>query len=1030
MKVTKTYQRYTQDGIFGIITSTQPKIVYLPSREIVTFCVSGAGENAVIWNLRTSEMAGLLERNSGHGPVTSIGASLSPETGDMKVGVGYSDGWINLFDAKSGEIEAHFRAGRTQVSCIQMKNEVLVCASDSDLNVLDIVSGTGSRLKGHRGIVTCLALIRNSEVLVSSAQDSFIKFWDLKNQHCFATLTGHSGPVWSFAFAQNESLLCSGSADSLIRVWGIKHIDRATFLSQSVPESVEETDPASLSQVIPLSEHQSLISTEFLGHVQRTGSRRVHTLKFDLTGTVLFCQSFERILEIFRLLDEEAKTKRLRKKIKKAKDKGLPTSEIKLEVNDILRPVLRVDLAVKPASLDCLGISPVWKNGSVQHNRLRFVCALKNNSVAELEAILPSGGITKPQSVQLTTKKVQKPPAVRVVNRIIAAGHRSIPIACCLTSDALGIFSLAQGEAKLWSRKSLACLATLQWHNIELDNTDQDPEDIDMEAEKSVQQRPTRASAIALAPGDRHVVIGFESGHILLFDVNSKSLRQNISGAHAGAVRGLSLSGDKKGIVSGGADKQVGFYVFDLKTSPGKPPGLCLVQSRAKETVADQITCLACSPDNRLIVIGLANFHIDVFFADSFKRIHSLYGHASPVTCVDVSSDSRLVITGSADKAVRLWELQFGNCQRRFTSHMDPVTSVRFIPYTPLAVSADMGGIIKQWDVSKLREVATLKGHTGGVTCLSTAATNAAFLANKFGEGQKGWGENRSKGHGRRNLEEDTEEEDEWNELYGGLIVSGGRDFSIRVWAESEDLLVLEEEAELAREAEEDEELVKSEAVVAGAMPSEASETGLLGRPTVNTRDAADMLMEAMDIYDQESAKCREAAKGRTVPPPHPIMTAKGFDSPEKFLLSTLATLRAPSNRLGGGGAGLEHALGAITTEHARRLLPHLVSWLSRGWEVELVGRALRHLVTLHFGLFATSEDARESLELSRQARWKELSHVKSLIGMNLAGLNHIKKKIEESQEAVLFQELLLERDKRSQRQKAKRSRMALILPG
>ncbi|CAL8087743.1 unnamed protein product [Calicophoron daubneyi] len=51
-------------------------------------------------------------------------------------------------------------------------------------------------------------------------------------------------------------------------------------------------------------------------------------------------------------------------------------------------------------------------------------------------------------------------------------------------------------------------------------------------------------------------------------------------------------------------------------------------------------------------------------------------------------------------------------------------------------------------------------------------------------------------------------------------------------------------------------------------------------------------------------------------------------------------------------------------------------------------------------------------------------------IRINLTGLNHIKKKIEESQEAALFRELLLERDKRSQRQKSRRSRMALILSG
>lgn len=139
----------------------------------------------------------------------------------------------------------------------------------------------------------------------------------------------------------------------------------------------------------------------------------------------------------------------------------------------------------------------------------------------------------------------------------------------------------------------------------------------------------------------------------------------------------------------------------------------------------------------------------------------------------------------------------------------------------------------------------------------------------------------------------------------------------------------------------------------------------------------ADMLMEAMDVYDEELAKQRQAVQGKPVAPPHPLMLARGTDSPERFLLSSLAALRAPATRLGGGGAGLEHALGAITTAHARRLLSRLADWLSMGWEVELVGRAMRHLVTLHFGLIVNSAELRDVLHQSREARLNRLSKTK-----------------------------------------------------
>uniref|UniRef100_A0A183AZ24 Utp12 domain-containing protein n=1 Tax=Echinostoma caproni TaxID=27848 RepID=A0A183AZ24_9TREM len=482
-------------------------------------------------------------------------------------------------------------------------------------------------------------------------------------------------------------------------------------------------------------------------------------------------------------------------------------------------------------------------------------------------------------------------------------------------------------------------LATLNWKvEPQSSSADQTTDETTSVANKSL---PSKASAFVLAPGDRHVIIGFESGHLVLFDVSSKTIRQSINNAHEGAVRGLALTGDKKGFVSGGSDKQVAFYNFDLSVPEFGPPTLCLNESRSKETAADQITCLSVSPNNRLLVLGLVNFHVDVYFADSFK------------------------------------------------------------------------------------------GHDGSITGISAVATNAAFLARSSAHQTANNATKRGKKGKSQAMELDEDDlDDEFEDLCGGVIASCGRDFSVRIWTESEELLILEEQEQLAREAAEDEELVRSEAVIPGAVPTEASETGLLGRPTPNTRDAADMLMEAMDIYDQEIIKQQQAARGKQVAPPHPLMLARGTDSPERFLLSSLAALRAPSTRLGGGGAGLEHALGAITTEHAKRLLPRLADWLSKGWEVELVGRAIRHLVTLHFGLIVTCSEMREVLHQSREARLNTMGQVKSLIGTNLAGLNYLKKKIEDNNQATLFEELLGERDRRIRKQKAKRNKLALLIPG
>ncbi|CAH8652577.1 unnamed protein product [Heterobilharzia americana] len=268
MKVTHTYQRYKPRATYGIIASDSSKVH-------------------------------IFSRESGCSPITCVKASGTSDV-DSRVAVGYADGLVNIVNMKTGDVEVHFRAGRTRVTSMDLQSDLLVCAADSEINVFDVVSGSGTRMKGHHGIITRLMILLVRHILISSAQDSFIKFWDLKAQHCFATLTGHPGPVWDFALTHQDELLVSGSNDQNLRVWRINYVD---------PVSGNDSYGTRTSETAP-----------FLGCVQRSGVRRVHCLAFDPTGTYLLCQSFDRNVEIFQLLDAEAKAKRLRKKTKKAKE--------------------------------------------------------------------------------------------------------------------------------------------------------------------------------------------------------------------------------------------------------------------------------------------------------------------------------------------------------------------------------------------------------------------------------------------------------------------------------------------------------------------------------------------------------------------------------------------------------------------------------------------------------------------------------------------------------------------------------------
>ena len=63
-----------------------------------------------------------------------------------------------------------------------------------------------------------------------------------------------------------------------------------------------------------------------------------------------------------------------------------------------------------------------------------------------------------------------------------------------------------------------------------------------------------------------------QSGHLQLFDVGSSQLLEEIE-AHEGAVWGLSLTPDKRGVISGSADKTVKFWEFELTSPDERTPG-------------------------------------------------------------------------------------------------------------------------------------------------------------------------------------------------------------------------------------------------------------------------------------------------------------------------------------------------------------------------------------------------------------------------------------------------------------------------
>lgn len=192
-------------------------------------------------------------------------------------------------------------------------------------------------------------------------------------------------------------------------------------------------------------------------------------------------------------------------------------------------------------------------------------------------------------------------------------------------------------------------------------------------------------------------------------------------------VYGLAMRPDGKGFCSGGGDKYVKFWDFEIK-------GTVLVASLTRQLLLPRdILCLAYSPTKQakklLIAIGLLDGTIKLLYDDSLKFFLSLYGHKLPVLCLDISDDCTLLVSGSADKTVKIWGLDFGDCHRSLLAHEDSVSSIKFQANTHYFFTSGKDGNIKYWDADRFECILLLSGHKGAVWGLALSIESSTLLS-------------------------------------------------------------------------------------------------------------------------------------------------------------------------------------------------------------------------------------------------------------------------------------------------------------
>lgn len=916
MGLTKQYLRYLPAGNLNIIASQNCNVVFVTLEgQEGRFVAAGASEHVYIWDLRLGEKAQVLSGEKSD--VTHLAASPNKR----HIAVGYADGSIKTFDLRSGENISILVGHRSEITALAYDpsgHRLASGSKDTDIILWDVVAETGiCRLVGHKGIITALSFMKDHNILISSSKDTFVKFWDLDTEHNFRTLVGHGSEVWGLVLVKDDKYLITGCSDNELRVWKIFFLDPSELEISNKLKTITLDDNETTDTNYPL-------KCEKVGTITRAGKGRLVSLRTDFTGRVVTCHGTDNTVELFNILSDEESREKLGRRLKKARKKAAAEG---------LSEVISTDLSIKDELKRLPSINIKVANNLKQSNKVKAVDLVMGRG-NELRVCV-AGNFN---SIELySTVITQKEAEINFLRSLTNHGHRTDVRAICFSSDNLALATASNDSIKLWNRPTLACLRTVACGY---------------------------ALTMTFVPGDRHLIVGMKDGKMLIVDIASGDILEEIS-AHSKELWSITLFPDMKGVASGGGDQTVKFWQFELISNPdseSKAKVLSVVHLRTLK-LEESVLCVRISPNNKFVAVALLDSTVKIFFLDTFKFWISLYGHKLPVLCMDISSDSTLIATGSADRNIKIWGMDHGDCHKSIFAHDDSVTGLAFVPKTHYFFTCGKDGKLKEWDADIFQKIVTFEGHSGEAwNC--TVSPNGVFAA------------------------------------------SCGSDKVVRIYERSQETLVLEDEAEGERERQENELATGENTVV----PGQKAQI-LPSRKTVSSEKGADLILECIELSKEYEEQLQTIVPPNP-PPPLPLqMQMYQCETVEDYLLETVKRIRA---------SDLEEALYVLPFSVACDILNMLPKLLKRKYQAEIVTRLALTLIQTHHNPIVASANLLSTVEEIKTLAMEQITSLRDSIGFNLYGMLHSRHLIEEKEGIQLFKDAT---DKRKEKQKMRRNK-------
>ncbi len=697
-----------------------------------TLLASGSGNRTIaLWDARTVEKIATLE---GHAEQINT-VAFSPDGTLLASGSGLfgsEDQTVRLWDvARREEVATLGHTGAVWSVAFSPDGAILASAvgsPDNKVRLWDVRTHGGVGWFWHEGPILSLAYSPGGELVASGSGDGQVRLWDamtLEHIGTFLPFRPRSGGVRSLAISHDETTLAAGTEYHTIELRDVSKWKRPPFpfgLETISGEGQQGAPGAALAQPLvvevrdqygDLLPDAAVTFTVTAGEGQLSGRFTVEHVTTDAKGRA----------ELLLTLGPQP---------------GPHTVVVSLGGRELVTFTAE---GVGTAVAELEGDYRTWHLPAAATVRLGKGALGKSDRAVALSADGRCLAVASAIGVWLYEAATSRALALLPSERLVHSVAFSV--------DGTLAAGLNNGRVELWEVETGERIGTLRhadWGGVTVvfspDGTklasgsleqvikvwDVETRRVDGTWEVPRESDSLWPLSVAFSPDGTRLVSGFQDGTVRLWDVASQTEVATLEG-HTDRVASVAFSPDGALLASAGSWDDRTVILWNAATE---------AQVATLRGHTNQVRSVAfSSPDGATLASGSSEGTVRLWDVATHQEVATLEEHGGPVHSVTFSRDGSTLVSGAADGTVLLRELETGNVAG-LSGHGSLSTMALSADGTLLA-SGSQDGTVRLWDAATRNPIATLEGHTFGVTSVSFSVDGALLASGSRDRTVKLW---------------------------------------------------------------------------------------------------------------------------------------------------------------------------------------------------------------------------------------------------------------------------------------------------